>query len=209
MHGPTATCSGSSHRQPPVKNLVGAVRSGLAELFSLPEGWEVVLGNGGSTVFWDVATFGLIADRSQHYVFGEFSSKFAEAAASAPHTGRPSGTSQRARQPPCHRAGDRRRRCGRTHTQRNIDRCRDGTVPTGGRRVGRRRRDFGSRRIAVVAGRDRRLLLRTAEVLRQRWWTVVGGLLSCGDRTDLHDQGIGPLDPGVTRSQASLATIRC
>ena len=80
---------GSSHRQPPVKNLVGAIRSGLAELFSLPEGWEIVLGNGGSTVFWDVATFGLIADRSQHYVFGEFSSKFAEAAASAPHLGDP------------------------------------------------------------------------------------------------------------------------
>ncbi|MEP7201359.1 MAG: phosphoserine transaminase [Ilumatobacteraceae bacterium] len=75
---------GSSHRQPPVKNLVGYIRSGLAELFSLPDGWQIVLGNGGSTVFWDVATFGLIADRSQHYVFGEFSSKFAEAASTAP-----------------------------------------------------------------------------------------------------------------------------
>jgi phosphoserine aminotransferase len=80
---------GSSHRQAPVKNLVGSIRSGLAELFCLPDGWEIVLGNGGSTVFWDVATFGLIADRSQHYVFGEFSSKFAEAAAIAPHLGDP------------------------------------------------------------------------------------------------------------------------
>ncbi len=80
---------GSSHRQAPVKNLVGSVRSGLAELFSLPDGWEIVLGNGGSTMFWDVATFGLIAERSQHYAFGEFSSKFAEAAASAPHVGEP------------------------------------------------------------------------------------------------------------------------
>ena len=80
---------GTSHRQAPVKNLVGSVRSGLSELFSLPDGWEIVLGNGGSTVFWDVATFGLIANRSQHLVFGEFSSKFAEAAAAAPHIGDP------------------------------------------------------------------------------------------------------------------------
>ena len=83
------TVLGTSHRQPPVKNLVGSVRSGLTELFSLPDGWEIVLGNGGSTVFWDVATFGLISNRSQHLVFGEFSSKFAEAAAAAPHLGEP------------------------------------------------------------------------------------------------------------------------
>lgn len=76
---------GTSHRQAPVRDLVGSVRSRVAELFSLPDGWEVVLGNGGSTVFWDVATFGLIARRSQHLVFGEFSSKFAEAAGAAPH----------------------------------------------------------------------------------------------------------------------------
>jgi phosphoserine aminotransferase len=80
---------GSSHRQAPVKNLVGTVRAGLKDLFSLPDGWEIVLGNGGSTMFWDVATFGLVAERSQHYVFGEFSSKFADAAASAPHLGDP------------------------------------------------------------------------------------------------------------------------
>ena len=80
---------GSSHRQPPVKNLVGRVRSGLAELFSLPDGWEIVLGNGGSTMFWDVATFGLIEQCSQHYVFGEFSTKFFEAAKNAPHLSDP------------------------------------------------------------------------------------------------------------------------
>ncbi len=83
------TVLGTSHRQPAVKNLVGSVRSGLDELFALPDGWEIVLGNGGSTVFWDVATFGLIDHRSQHLVFGEFSSKFAEAAAAAPHLGEP------------------------------------------------------------------------------------------------------------------------
>lgn len=80
---------GTSHRKPTVKNLVGDVRSKLVELFGLPSGWEIVLGNGGSTVFWDVATFGLVRERSQHAVFGEFSSKFAEACAAAPHLGDP------------------------------------------------------------------------------------------------------------------------
>ena len=83
------TVMGTSHRQAPVKNLVGSVRAGLTDLFGLPDGWEIVLGNGGSTVFWDVATFGLIAERSQHLVFGEFSSKFAEASAAAPHLDEP------------------------------------------------------------------------------------------------------------------------
>jgi len=68
---------GTSHRQAPVKQVVGRLRAGLAELFSLPEGWEVVLGNGGTTAFWDAAAFGLIESRSQHLAFGEFSAKFA------------------------------------------------------------------------------------------------------------------------------------
>ena len=80
---------GTSHRQPPVKGLVRSVREGLAELFGLPHGWEIMLGNGGATAFWDAATFGLVRERSQHYVFGEFSGKFAEAAAAAPHIGSP------------------------------------------------------------------------------------------------------------------------
>ena len=80
---------GTSHRQAPVRSLVGRIRAGLAELWSLPDGHEVVLGNGGTTVFWDVATFGLIEHRSQHLSFGEFSSKFAAAAALAPHLAEP------------------------------------------------------------------------------------------------------------------------
>lgn len=75
---------GTSHRQAPVRHLVGEVRTGLAELFHLPEGYEVVLGNGGSTAFWDVATFSLVRQRAEHLVFGEFSSKFAKATAAAP-----------------------------------------------------------------------------------------------------------------------------
>lgn len=80
---------GTSHRQPPVRSVVGRLRSALAELFSLPAGYEVVLGNGGTTAFWDVATFCLVEKRSQHLCFGEFSSKFAAAVAAAPWLDRP------------------------------------------------------------------------------------------------------------------------
>lgn len=79
-----STLMGTSHRQAPVKNTVGRVREGLASLFDLPEGYEVVLGNGGATAFWDIATHGLIRQKSQHLSFGEFSSKFAKAAQQAP-----------------------------------------------------------------------------------------------------------------------------
>ncbi|MGC1194910.1 MAG: phosphoserine transaminase [Candidatus Dormiibacterota bacterium] len=75
---------GTSHRQPPVKQLVQRVREGIASLFSLPAGYEVVLGNGGATAFWDAASLTLIERRSQHLVFGEFSAKFATAATQAP-----------------------------------------------------------------------------------------------------------------------------
>ena len=81
---------GTSHRQAPVRNLVGRVREGLSTLFDLPEGYEVVLGNGGATAFWDIATFGLIREKSQHLSFGEFSSKFAKAATEAPFLADPS-----------------------------------------------------------------------------------------------------------------------
>ena len=81
---------GTSHRQKGVKDVVGRVRNGLKDLFSLPEGYEVVLGNGGSTAFWDIATFGLIEKKSQHLSFGEFSSKFASAAKAAPFLDEPS-----------------------------------------------------------------------------------------------------------------------
>ncbi|MGZ4687157.1 phosphoserine transaminase [Oryzihumus sp.] len=81
------TVLGTSHRQAPVKNLVGEVREGLRELFSLPEGYEIILGNGGSTAFWDIAAFGLVRERAQHLAFGEFSSKFATVTDKAPFLG--------------------------------------------------------------------------------------------------------------------------
>lgn len=80
---------GTSHRQAPVKNLVGRLRSGLAELFSLPDGYQVILGNGGATAFWDAAAFGLIDKRSLHLSYGEFGSKFAAAVAKNPFVGDP------------------------------------------------------------------------------------------------------------------------
>src|SRR3954462_4621057 len=83
------TLLGTSHRQKPVKEVVRRVREGMRALFALPDGYEVVLGNGGTTAFWDIATFCLIRQRSQHLTFGEFSAKFAAAAASAPFLGEP------------------------------------------------------------------------------------------------------------------------
>lgn len=84
-----ASYMGTSHRQSTVKDMVGRMRQGISDLFALPDDWEVLLGNGGTTVFWDAATFGLIDQRSQHLSFGEFSSKFAKAVAAAPHLGEP------------------------------------------------------------------------------------------------------------------------
>lgn len=79
------TLLGTSHRQAPVRGVVGRIRTGLMELFNLPSGYEVVLGNGGSTVLWDSLTFGLVRERAAHATFGEFGSKFAKATDAAPH----------------------------------------------------------------------------------------------------------------------------
>jgi phosphoserine aminotransferase len=81
---------GTSHRQKTVKDVVRRVRAGLSDLFALPDGYEVVLGNGGTTAFWDIAVLNLVRVRSQHLVFGEFSSKFADAATAAPFLSDPS-----------------------------------------------------------------------------------------------------------------------
>ena len=101
---------GTSHRQAPVKNLVGAVRDGVRDLFQLPEGYEVILGNGGSTAFWDIATHGLIENKSQHLSFGEFSSKFAKAVEARALAGRADRHHLRAGHPPGPR-GRGGRRC--------------------------------------------------------------------------------------------------
>ena len=97
---------GTSHRQAPVKSLVRRVREGLAELFSLPEGYRVLLSNGGTTAFWDAAAFGLIRRKSQHLTFGEFSSKFAKVAKAAPWLEEPSLISAEPGSHPLPRAED-------------------------------------------------------------------------------------------------------
>ncbi len=84
LSGPGAAIMGTSHRQKPVKQVVGGIRAGLRELFTLPDGYEVALGNGGTTAFWDAAAAGLIDSRSLHLTYGEFSSKFAAVARTAP-----------------------------------------------------------------------------------------------------------------------------
>ncbi len=89
LAGPGAAVLGTSHRQKPVKDLVHRVRAGLSTLFSLPNGYEVVLGNGGATAFWDAAAYGLVRERAQHLTFGEFGSKFADVTTGAPFLGEP------------------------------------------------------------------------------------------------------------------------
>jgi len=84
LAGPGSALLGTSHRQAPVRQLVQRIRDGLAELFSLPDDYLVVLGNGGTTAFWEVAAFGLVRQRAQHLSFGEFSSKFAAVTTAAP-----------------------------------------------------------------------------------------------------------------------------
>ncbi|HEY2442561.1 MAG TPA: phosphoserine transaminase [Streptosporangiaceae bacterium] len=80
---------GTSHRQPPVRDVVHRIRSGMTDLFALPDGYEVVLGNGGTTAFWDIAAFGLVTEKAQHLTFGEFSAKFAKVTAAAPWLAQP------------------------------------------------------------------------------------------------------------------------
>ena len=84
-----ASVMGTSHRQKPVKSLVGRIRAGLAELFAVPEGYEVALGNGGATAFWDAAAFGLVRERAAHLAYGEFSQKFATVTRRAPFLAEP------------------------------------------------------------------------------------------------------------------------
>ena len=133
-----STLMGTSHRQAPVRQVVGRVRDGLAAFFSMPADYEVVLGNGGATAFWDVATFGLIREKSQHLSFGEFSAKFASAAKAAPWLADPSVIASDPGSRPVAVGRGRRRRL-RLGAQRDLDRG-DGAGRAPGRYDGRARR---------------------------------------------------------------------
>jgi phosphoserine aminotransferase len=89
LAGTGASFMGTSHRRPGVKNVVAGIQGGLAEMYDLPHGYEIVLGLGGATAFWDAAVFGLIENRSAHFVCGEFSEKFASSVTHAPHLDEP------------------------------------------------------------------------------------------------------------------------
>ena len=170
-----ASLLGTSHRQKPVKQLVGRVRAGLRELFELPGDYEVVLGNGGTTAFWDAATCCLVRERALHLSYGEFSSKFAACTRACAVPSRAD----------CDRGGGRRRAGAglrpvrgrdRVGAQRDLDRS-DGSGPPTGRgggvtRAGRR--DVGGRGAAGRSHRVRRLLLRAAE------GAVLGGRVVAG-----------------------------
>ncbi len=187
---------GTSHRQAPVKTLVRRVREGLTQLFGLPEGYQVILGNGGTTAFWDAAAFGLVRDRAQHLTFGEFSSKFATVTGKAPFLGEPSirkadpGDAPDADSRPV----GRRLRLG---AQRDLDRRRGPGGPAGRcdrRPAGPGRRHLGRRRPAGGHHRGRRLLLRPAEGVRLRRWAVGGHRLAAGAGPDRRDRRVRSLD---------------
>ena len=178
---------GTSHRRPTVKNVVANVRSGLQAMFQPPEGYEVVLGNGGSSAFWDIAIFCLIEKKSQHLRFGEFSERFYEYVSKSPHLDEPQGIlSELGTHPEA--VADADRRHVRAHAQRDVNG--GGSAPSAAatcRRIGRRRprpcrRDVRGGRYARRSLAVRRVLLRAAEVLRLGRRTVRRVRLSCRDR---------------------------
>ena len=193
---------GTSHRQASVRFMVGALRNGLSELLNLPDGYEVVLGNGGTTAFWDAATFGLIERRSQHL-----------ASASSRRSSRPGSRGRPVPRPrpsviesdpgtASARRGRRRRRRLLPHPQRDVDRGGDAGRPA--------RRRHGGQLVLVDAtsaagglpfdaGRDRRLLLRAAEGAGRRRRAVVGRHVARRRRAHRAAGGVRPLDPGVPR----------
>ena len=189
---------GTSHRQAPVKRLVGRVRAGLGELFALPEGYEVVLGNGGTTAFWDAAAAGLVRERALHLAFGEFSQKFATVTKGAPFLRRPDRRRRRARR---RARADRAtpaptRSPGRTTRPRPARWCPVRRPATGDALV-LIDATIGRRRAARRRGAGRRLLLRAAEVLRLRRRAVAGAAEPGGDRARRRAGGHRPLDPRV------------
>ena len=211
LAGPGAALLGTSHRQAPVRALVQRVRDGLAELFSLPDDYLVVLGNGGTTAFWEVAAFGLVRQRAQHLSFGEFSSKFAAVTTAAPWLDEPTVIHAAPGSHPEPSAETGADAYALTHNETSTG------VAMPIRRVrGRRQRraDAGRRhqrrgRAAGVGGRVRRVLLRAAEVLRLRRRAV--------DRPDVaRPRWTGPRRsppatgtcPSSCRCQAAIANSR-
>src|SRR3954452_13690109 len=171
-----ATLMGTSHRQAPVKGLVRQVREGLTELFDLPDGYEVVLGNGGTTAFWDAAIIGLIRERSAHGTYGEFSAKFASGVAEAPFLADPVIAKAEPGSLALPTATDGVDVYAWAHNETSTgvmapvqrQHARGAGPPPTPRRPGPHRRHQRRRRAAGRRHADRRLLLRPAEELRWR-----------------------------------------
>ena len=192
---------GTSHRQDTVRFKVSELRNGLAELFALPDGYEIILGNGGTTAFWDAMTFGLIQERSQHLSFGEFSSKFAKAAADAPHLADPvvdktdPGTHPRPR-----RRGAASTYCA--HPQRDLHRRRHAAAPPGGL-LGRRRTSSPStppRRPVACASTRTRSTATTSPRRRASPPTAACGWPRCRPRPSSASSASPPRDRWVPAS---------
>ena len=193
--GDGAALMGTSHRQKPVKALVGRVRSGLSDLFGVPEGYEVMLGNGGTTAFWDAATFGLVREQR---AAPDLRRVLVEVRQGDQRRAVPAGLDHRQGRRGRRTRADlrpvgRRRRVG---AQRDLDR-RDGAGGARRRRAGPDRRHVGRRRPAGRRRGRRRLLLRAAEVLRRRRRAVARPHQPGGAGADRRDRGQRPLDPGV------------
>ena len=160
---------GTSHRQRAVKDVVARVRSGLSELFSLPDGYEVTLGNGGTTAFWDAAAACLIRERSLHLTYGEFSSKFAKVTAGAPHLADPVVDSTDPGDAPEPHGDESVDAICWAHNETSTGRHGPGRAPRRrGRRAGPDRRHLRRRGPAARPDPGRRLLLRAAEGPRVR-----------------------------------------
>ena len=194
---------GTSHRQAPVRELVGRVRTGIAELFAAPDGYEVVLGNGGTTAFWDAAAACLIRERSLHLAYGEFSRKFAKVDGGRAVPRRPDRGRGGARRRP--RAARRsRRRRHRLGPQRDFDRRRGaGRAAAGRGRCARPHRcHLGRRRPPGRRRRGRRLLLRAAEGLRLGRGPVAGAA-----RARRRSSGSSELDGVAGRWQPEFLSL--
>ncbi len=188
-----AALFGTSHRQAPVKDLVGRVRDGLRDYFSVPDGYEVVLGNGGATAFWDAAAFGLIDKRSLHLSYGEFSSKFASAVTKNPFVGEPIIIKSDPGSAPEPQSDPSVDVIAWAHNETSTGVAVPVTRPKGsGDALIVIDATSGAGGLPVDISRHRCLLLRAAEELRQRRRPVAG---------DSEPRGVGP-DRGHRRLRA-------
>ena len=190
---------GTSHRQAPVRDTVGRVRDGLRQLFSLPDGYEVVLGNGGATAFWDIATFGLIREKSQHLSFGEFSSKFAKAAAAAPFLAEPSVITSDPGSLPSPKAEEGVDVYAWAHNETSTAVMAPVQRVTDDDSLVLIDATSGAGGLPVDLSRGRRLLLRAAEVVRLRRRPLDRADVPCCAGAGGLDRRRRPVDPGVLR----------